>query len=139
MFVSILFLTIFFFVYLSKGFSYLVIKNVVIMSLFIGILFYIKFRQSITIICHLLIIISWLNNNVNIFLFDQVNFFAAWLTSMNIIFAFHTLGSRSGFFYSIVHFIPILAHFVLKRYGIDVLNGPPQILAFSDAVLALVL
>src|SRR5690349_16984096 len=106
-FISIMSLCIFFVVYLTKGFHYLLIKNVAIIMIFVSLLFYVKVRKSIDLVCHLLILVSWLNNNVNIYLFNEFHFFTAWLTVMNIIFAFHTLGSRAGFFYSFLHFVPI--------------------------------
>ena len=103
---SVFSMVIFFFVYLYKGFQYQMIKNVVIMVLFVGILFYIKKKKSIELVCHLLLLISWANNNINIYLFDDFNFFIALLTVINILFAFHTLGSRAGLFYSAAPFCP---------------------------------
>lgn len=139
--ISIVFLVIFFLIYSAKasGFQWLLVKNVIIIALFVAILFYIRASKSIDLICHIVIIISWLNNNINIYLFNDVNFFTAWLTSMNIIFAFHTLGSRSGFFYSVIHFLPILIHFLLRFNGIDLLKDPPQELVLTDIVVTLVL
>ncbi len=132
-------LVIFFFVYLAKGFHYQLIKNVVILSLFVGILFYIREKKTIQPVCHLLILISWANNNINIYLFDDFNFFIALLTVVNILFAFHTLGSRAGLIYSICHFIPILLHTLGKYSGFIVRNDEPQELAFVEATITICL
>lgn len=132
-------LVIFFFVYLAKGFHYQLIKNVVILSLFVGILFYIRKKKTIQPVCHLLILISWANNNINIYLFDDFNFFIALLTVVNILFAFHTLGSRAGLIYSICHFIPILLHTLGKYSGFMVRNDEPQELAFVEATITICL
>lgn len=137
-FVSIVSLVIFFFVYLTSGFYYQLIKSVVIALLFTGLLFYIRYKKSIELICHLMLIISWSNNVINIYLFDDFNFFIALLTVCNILFAFHTLGSKTGIVYSILHFVPILVHFVLKGNGL-ILQEQPQQLAFSEGVITLVL
>jgi signal transduction histidine kinase len=138
-FVAIVALFVFFAIYFTSGFHYLLLKNVVIIVIFTGILFYIRYSKSITLVCHLLVLVSWANNNINIVLFQAFNFFTAWLTVMNIIFAFHTLGGRSGFFYSALHFVPIVLLLVLQHYGVVLSNEPPQPLVFSDAMVAMFL
>jgi len=137
--VSVCALVVLFLIYLWKGFHYQLIKNVVIMVLFVGILYYIKAQKSITLVCHLLLLISWLNNNINIYIFDDFNFFIALLTVCNIIFAFHTLGSKAGIFYSIAHFIPIIAHTIGKYSGLRVGSSQPQQLAFMEVIITLTL
>lgn len=136
---SVLSLVIFFFVYLVKGYQYQLIKNAVILVLFLGILFYIKKKKSIDLVCHLLILISWLNNNINIYLFDDFNFFIALLTVINILFAFHTLGSKAGLIYSVIHFVPIFLHTLGKYSGFTVRNEHPQELAFVEVVVTVCL
>jgi signal transduction histidine kinase len=137
--VSVCALVVFFAIYVYKGFHYQLIKNVVIMALFVGILYYIKSKKSITLVCHLLMFISWLNNNINIYLFDDFNFFIALLTVCNIIFAFHTLGNKAGILYSIAHFVPIMLHTLGKFSGLRVGSGQPQQLAFMEVVITLTL
>ena len=137
--VSVFSLIIFFLVYLSKGFQYQLIKNVVIIVLFLSVLFYMKTKKSIELICHFLLLISWANNNINIYLFDEFNFFIALLTICNILFAFHTLGSKAGLFYSAAHFIPILLHAIGKYSGFSVGNHQPQQLAFIEVMVTLCL
>jgi signal transduction histidine kinase len=137
--VSVCALVVFFAIYVYKGFHYQLIKNVVIMGLFVGILYYIKSKKSITLVCHLLMFISWLNNNINIYLFDDFNFFIALLTVCNIIFAFHTLGNKAGILYSIAHFVPIMLHTLGKFSGLRVGSGQPQQLAFMEVVITLTL
>jgi len=136
---SVYALIVFFLIYLWKGFHYQLIKNVVIIFLFVGILFYIKAQKSIVLVCHLLLFISWLNNNINIYLFDDFNFFIALLTVSNIIFAFHTLGNKAGIFYSIAHFIPIMFHSLGKYSGIHFGARQPQQLALMEVITTLVL
>ncbi|HMG91985.1 MAG TPA: ATP-binding protein [Chryseolinea sp.] len=137
--VSVCALVVFFTIYLYKGFHYQLVKNVVIMTLFVGILYYIKAQKSITLVCHLLIFISWLNNNINIYLFDDFNFFIALLTVCNIIFAFHTLGNKAGILISIAHFVPIMLHAIGKFSGLQVGSAQPQQLAFMEVVITLTL
>jgi signal transduction histidine kinase len=137
--VSVCALVVFFAIYLYKGFQYQLIKNLVIMALFVGILFYIKAQKSITLVCHMMILISWLNNNINIYLFDDFNFFIALLTVCNIIFAFHTLGNKVGLIYSIAHFVPIMLHAIGKLLGLQVGSAHPQELAFMEAIITLTL
>ncbi len=138
-FISIVFLVFFFLIYLAKGEHTLMIKSLVISSLFISLLFYMKATKSITLVCHLLVLISWANNNFNVYLFDTFNFFTAWLTIVNIIFAFHTLGHKAGFIYSFLHFLPLAVHMIIKEAGIKLVPGEPQHLVFSDALTTMVL
>jgi signal transduction histidine kinase len=135
--VSVCALVVFFLIYLYKGFHYQLVKNVVIMALFVGILYYIRAQKSITLVCHLLVLISWLNNNINIYLFDDFNFFIALLTVCNIIFAFHTLGNKAGILYSIAHFVPIMLHTIGKFSGLHVGSEHPQELAFMEVAITL--
>lgn len=137
--VSVCALVLFFLIYLWKGFHYQLIKNVIIIFLFVGILYYIRAQKSITLVCHLLLFISWLNNNINIYLFDDFNFFIALLTVCNIIFAFHTLGNKAGIFYSIAHFVPIMIHALAKYSGIRLGASQPQELAVMEVITTLIL
>ena len=136
---SVFSLIIFFFVYLWKGFHYQLVKDVVIMVLFSGILFYMKKKRSIFLVCHLLLLISWANNNINIYLFDDFNFFIALITVINILFAFHTLGSKAGLFYSGLHFVPIILHALGKYSGYTMRDKQPQELAFAEAIVTICL
>jgi signal transduction histidine kinase len=138
-FLSITFLLFFFSIYLIKGEQILMLKSFVIAALFIALLFYIRATKSITLVCHLLVLISWANNNFNIYLFDAFNFFTAWLTIVNIIFAFHTLGNRAGFFYSILHLLPLVAHMIIKEAGITLVAGEPLKLMLPDAITTIFL
>jgi signal transduction histidine kinase len=137
--VSLLSLAIFFSIYLLKGFHYQLVKSIVISLLFVGLLFYMKYRHTTVIVCHLLIVISWLNNNLNIYLFDDFNFFIALLTVCNIIFAFHTLGSKCGLGYSFLHAVPIAVHFVLRHLGIHMRTEPPAQITFLEGLVTLTL
>jgi signal transduction histidine kinase len=137
--VSVGAMVIVFFVYVVKGFQYQLIKTVVVLTFFIGILFYLRANKSVVVICHLLIAISYANNVANIYLFDDFNFFIALLTVCNIIFAFHTLGSKAGIAYSIIHFVPILLHTTGKYMGIHFAKDPPQQLAFVEVLVTMCL
>ncbi|MBL0741633.1 sensor histidine kinase [Chryseolinea lacunae] len=132
---SVASMVLFFFVYLARGFHYQFIKTIVILIIFSSALFYIRATHSITLICHVLLLVSWANNNINIYLFDDFNFFVALLTILNILFAFHVLGSRAGIFYAIIHFIPILVHQVGKNSGYQMGKAEPQQLAFMEATI----
>lgn len=137
--VSVGAMIIVFCVYVVKGFQYQLIKTVVVLTFFIGILFYMRANKSIALICHLLIVISWANNVVNLYLFDDFNFFIALLTVCNIIFAFHTLGSNAGITYSIIHFVPIFLHTTGKYLGIRFAKDSPQQLAFVEVLVTMCL
>src|SRR5690242_4161259 len=82
-----------------------VVKGLLIFSLFCGCLFYMKAFKRIDIIGHLMILISGANIQVDVFvLFHDINMFPALIAILNVIFAFHILGSRAGFFYAFLHF-----------------------------------
>ena len=138
-FICIISLIILFFVYLVRSFHYQLIKNVIIIGLFTGALFYIKQKKTIDFICHILIIISWTNNVLNIYLFNDYNFLSALITVINIVFAFHTLGSKAGMVYSLIHFVPIVTHIFLKQAGVSLRADPPQQIAFMELVVSLFL
>jgi signal transduction histidine kinase len=137
--VSLLALAVFFSIYVVKGFHYQLVKGLVIIGLFGTLLFYLKYKKNVTPVCHLLILISWANNTINIYLFNDYSFFIALLTVSNIIFAFHTLGSRWGLIYSILHFLPVSTHFILKGIGVNIRSTPPQQMAFIEGLITLVL
>lgn len=137
--VSLASLVIFFFVYVVKGFYYQLTKTVVITLVFGGVLFYIRWKKSIELVCHIVLIVSWLNNCVNIYLFNDFTYFIALITVINIIFAFHTISSRAGIVYTIIHFIPIVAHVASKYMGFSFHLNPPQQLAFVEGIITLIL
>ncbi|HEX5169724.1 MAG TPA: HAMP domain-containing sensor histidine kinase [Cyclobacteriaceae bacterium] len=137
--VSLLSLVIFFTVYLVKGFYYQLIKTIIVTIAFTGILFYIRKSKSIGLVCHTMLLISWANNCANIYLFNDFTYFTALLTVCNIIFAFHTLGNRSGVVYTIIHFVPIIIHVISKYMGLSFHLDPPQQLSFVEGIVTLVL
>jgi hypothetical protein len=89
--ISTLCMIMLFFIYMSKGFHYQLMKNIVIVIFFISALFYIKYKKSIEPVCWVLMTVSWMNLMINIYLFDDFNFFMALITVVKIIFTFHTL------------------------------------------------
>ncbi len=137
--ISILCLSFLFFVYLSKGLHYQLIKNAFIITFFTCALFYIKYRKSIELVSQVLIAISWINNLINLYLFQDFNFFIALITVINIIFTFHTLGTRAGFIWSALHFVPVSLFFVLKMKGVSIKQGAPQYMPASELVVTLFL
>lgn len=132
--VTLLFFTV---IYLYKGFHYQLIKNIVICLLFVTALFYIKFKKTIVPTCWVLVGISWLNIVINIYIFKDFNFFMALITVINILFSFHTLGSKPGIIWAIIHFIPAMAHYILRINGISLKQGPAQQMADSEMIISL--
>jgi signal transduction histidine kinase len=130
---------IFFGVYIAEGFYRQLFKTSIVMALFTAALFYLKAKRSISVVSHVLILISWTNNVINLYLFGEFSFFIALLSVANILFAFHTLGNRSGFFYAAAHFIPIAILEAGKYFGWDIYNESPQQLAFTEEITALFL
>ena len=95
-----------------------VLKGAAIAALFTVSLFYIKHYRRIEPIGHFMIIISWANIQLDVFrLFNEINMFAALIAALNVIFSFHVLGSRWGFFYSILHFLGFLGFIFLRMFG----------------------
>jgi len=137
--VSLSTLTIFFFVYIIEGHYKQLTKTFVVLTLFSGALFYLKAKRSLAIVCNILLLISWSNNVVNIYLFGEFNFFIALLSCANIIFAFHTLGNRAGLLYAAAHFVPILIHELGMYFKWNIHNPQPRQLPFAEELTALIL
>jgi len=135
--VSIVAMVIVFFVYIVKGFQYQIIKTIVVASAFTAILFYLKAKRSLVLVSHLLMVISSVNNIMNLYVFDEFTYFIALITVINILFAFHTLGSKAGLWYSAAHFIPILFHEVGKYYAFIPAPKAPQQLAFVESLITI--
>jgi signal transduction histidine kinase len=74
-----------------------------------------------------MIAISWANTQVDVFvLFHEINMFVAFVAMLNIIFSFHVLGSRWGFFYSAIHFLGFLSFLLLKAFDLLGRSAIPQ-------------
>lgn len=127
-------------VYALRGFHHQLIKSLIVMTLFISTMFYMRIRKSIDVIAHILIVISLFNILVNVFfLFQEFNAFGAIITVVDVLFAFHILGSRWGLFYAMCHFVPVLAFECLRYANIRLVKTEPQELVFSEAFVSLVL
>ena len=108
-------LVIIIFTYIINDNLVQIFKGALILSLFAGCLFYIKVSRKIEPIGHIMVLISWGNIQADVFfLFHDITMFPALIAILNIIFSFHILGSRWGFFYSFIHFAAFTAFFVLK-------------------------
>ena len=132
-------LVIFAFIYISKGFFFQLAKNLATCILFSSALFLIKFTKKIEPVCWGLLFISWTNAIINIIIFKDYNFFMVFITVISIIFSFHTLGSKAGIFWSVLHFIPAIAHHILRINGVSIRKGPPQLMADSEIIISLIL
>jgi signal transduction histidine kinase len=116
-----------------------VLKSLLILTVFTGCLFFVKFFRKIEPIGHAMILIAWTNIQVDVFfIFHDINMFPALIAILNIIFAFHILGSRWGFFYSIIHFVGFYSFIVMKALNIDI-KGEPRILFASETLISFVL
>lgn len=137
--VSLLTVIVFLGIHLVEGSYRHLAKNLVVLALFLMALFLLRTSKSIPVICHLLILVSCINNVLNIYMFGEVNFFISLLTCSNIIFAFHTLGSRAGLLYAAAHFIPIVIHELGRSVGWQIYNSNPRQLGDVEEVTALFL
>lgn len=127
-------------VYAINGYTLQLIRSVVIAMLFSGMLFFIRTKRSLDVSGHLLLLISWGSVMFNLYvLFQEFNAFAALITIVNILFAFHILGRRWGFIYAALHFIPIIVHLVMKELGLRLVAFPVQHLAFSEMLTSALL
>lgn len=138
--VSLFTVLVFLGIYVIEGSYDHLTKNLAVFALFALALFLLRTGKALPFICNLLILVSWSNNVVNIYMFGEFNFFIALLSCANIIFAFHTLGNRMGLFYAAAHFIPIAVHEIGKHAGWQLIyNKSPRQLGQAEELTALFL
>ena len=137
--VSLFTMLVYVLVYIVEGSYHHLFKTGLVVTLFTTALFLLKARKSISLVCNVLLLISWSNNIVNIYAFGEFNFFIALLSCANILFAFHTLGTRAGLIYAAAHFIPIVIHDIGKFNGWEVFNTPGRQLAFAEELTTVIL
>ena len=117
-----------------------VIKGTVILLLFLACLFYMKFFRRIQLIGNLMVLISWINIQIDVFvLFHDITMFPAFIAILNVIFAFHILGSRAGFVHAILHFFGFLTFLVMKSQHLLTWENPPIVLTATQLLLSFVL
>jgi signal transduction histidine kinase len=127
-------------IYLVNGYFFQFSKSLITTTLFIGALFYIREKRTITLVAHALIVISLSNVLINVFvLFRDFNSFSAMIVTVNVLFAFHTLGSRWGLTYAIFHFIPILIFESLYFWGFHFPEIVIQKLNAAEVLITLIL
>lgn len=126
-------------VYIGEGQYQHLFKTGVVLALFTTALFLLKSGKSIPVICNILLLISWTNNILNIYVFGEFNFFIALLSCANILFAFHTLGNKAGLLYAAAHFFPIVIHDIGKYSGWEIFNKPGRELAFAEELTTVIL
>lgn len=137
--VSLSTLLIYAVVYIAEGHYHHLFKSAVVGSSFVAALAYLKLKRSITVVSHILIMISLLNNIVNIYFFGEFNFFIALLSCADILFAFHTLGNRAGLIYAGAHFVPILVHEIGMYLQWEIFIRPPRQMAFAEELTTIIL
>jgi len=137
--VSLLTMLAFVLIYLAEGQYQHLRKSVIVITLFTGALFLIRSRKSIPVVCNILVTVSLVNNAINVYVFGEFNFFIALISCANILFAFHTLGTKAGIIYSIAHFIPIAIYEFGKYYGWKVQSATPRQLGFIEEVTTQIL
>lgn len=126
-------------IYIINDYMLQVIKGIIIFFLFLGCLFFVKYFRRIEPVGHMMIIISFINIQIDTFkLFHEINMFAALIATLNIIFSFHVLGRRWGFFYSVVHFVSFVG-FLLAR-ALDIITYQPhQVLSPGETLISFAL
>ncbi|HEY8935141.1 MAG TPA: ATP-binding protein [Cyclobacteriaceae bacterium] len=127
-------------VYIINSFYVQLAKSLIIATLFTGVLFFIRYKKTILPVAHILIIISLANNLLNVFIiFQTFNAFVAMISMVDILFAFHTTGSRWGLIYAAAHYAPIVIFEIMQHLGVNISLMPPQQLAFEEVIISLVL
>lgn len=117
-----------------------ILKGAVIMALFTGCLFYMKIFKRIEPIAHLMLLISWANIQFDVFiLFRDISMFPALISILNIIFAFHILGSRGGFFYAFIHFAGFMVFLITKSFNFIEYGSPHLVLTFQQLMISFIL
>jgi signal transduction histidine kinase len=117
-----------------------VLKGIAILAVFGGCLFYMKFFRKLEAIGHLMILVSWFNIQVDVFvLFHDINMFPAFIAILNVIFAFHILGSRAGFVYAFFHFAGFFTFIVMKSLHLLTFGNPAISLPISEQLLSFIL
>jgi len=117
-----------------------VLKGILIFALFAGCLFYMKRFRKIEPIGNLMILISWANIQVDVFiLFQDINMFPALIAILNVIFAFHILGSRAGFVHAFLHFAGFLTFIVMRSLNLLTFDRPPIVLSTTSLLLSFIL
>ncbi|HZY78294.1 MAG TPA: ATP-binding protein [Cyclobacteriaceae bacterium] len=123
-------------IYTINNYPPQILKGSLILLFFLSGLFYIKRYHKIEPIGHFMIAISWTNIQLDVYLiFHEINMFAALIAALNIIFSFHVLGSRWGFFYAILHFISFIAFLSLSALHI-LPEHDPQVLAQEEKLIS---
>jgi len=117
-----------------------VLKGLFITAVFLACLFYIKRYGKVELIGHLMILVSWANIQMDMFvLFQDITMFPALVSILNIIFAFHIMGSRAGFFHAFLHFAGFITFLVMKQLNLLHFSNPPVFLTFTQLLLSFVL
>lgn len=137
--ISLMTLVIFVLVYIVEGHYEHLFKSSIVITLFASALFMLRVKRSLVIVCNVLLLVSWVNNVVNIYIFGEFNFFIALLSCSNILFAFHTLGAKAGLIYSAAHFVPVIGHDMARYYGWAFLERSPREMPFAEEITTIVL
>jgi len=117
-----------------------VVKGLFIASVFLASLFYIRHYRKVELIGHLIVLVSWANIQMDVFvLFHDITMFPALVSILNIIFAFHIMGSRAGFIHAFLHFAGFLAFIVMHQMGLLHFTKPPFVLSFTQELISFVL
>ncbi|MEJ0030622.1 MAG: histidine kinase dimerization/phospho-acceptor domain-containing protein [Bacteroidota bacterium] len=115
-------------------------KGLAIFALFGGCLFYMKYVKKLDLIGNLMLLISWANIQFDVFvLFQDISMFPSLISILNVIFAFHILGSRAGFIHATLHFIGFLTFIVMKSLNLLTFDQPPIALTPTQLLLSFIL
>lgn len=136
--VGILF--VFFLIYLFRGFHLQLLKSICIISLFLSCLFYMKIFKRVRLVGHLVVLISFVNIQLNTFVvFHGINMFAAFVSVLNIIFSFHVMGRRAGLFYATIHFLGFLIFLVITSFEVIEARDPLHHLTPVESIVSFTL
>ncbi|MEI9919094.1 MAG: ATP-binding protein [Bacteroidota bacterium] len=117
-----------------------VAKGFFIFALFAACLFYIKVFHKVELIGNIMVLISWANIQVDVFvLFHDISMFPALIAILNVIFAFHILGSRAGFVHAFLHFMGFLTFLVMRSLNLLTFDKPPLVLSTTQLLLSFIL
>ncbi len=94
-------------------------RSIFVNGIFIGMLFFIRRFHSVSIITHILILISFSNMVVNIFfIFNKMNELEVINAGINILVAFYILKKGWGIFYALLHVALLYVFTFFKEFGI---------------------
>ncbi len=111
-------------------------QHLVSLSFFLLLPLYLRWKQDIILVTHVLVIFSIINSFYNIWLHQHIDEIFAINICINVVFSFHIFGKKMGMVYSVLQFVVVLCLYLVFHTNVYPISASAYKISTSEYIMS---